>query len=490
MHEKCLFLSIRYIEENQMNGFKSMTRPLIWFMTLAMVAFFAGCLGGIGDTANSSPSSAKAITAYSLSGNTGVINETAKSIAVTVPYGTSLIALVTTYTSTGSIVTVGTTIQTSGTTPNDFTSPVIYIVTAADGTMATYNVTVTVASASAKGISAFSIGGSSGVISGSTSPYAISVTVPKGTILTALIASFTTTGTSVTVSGVTQHSGAAPINDFSTSTTTPVAYTVHAADASTTVYNVSVVSALTGTATVNLGSILTNNFVVLSSSPTTGITDTGSHSSAITGNMGLSPGPASAIGVFCTEMTGNIYGFDATYVGSGAGGTACFKGLAADNTVVANAVLDMGTAYTNASATITPAATDAAHLNVGAGTLTAGMNFTPGTYTWGTSVNVTGDITLTGGASDVWIFQISGDLSLATAGSLPAGTHVILSGGAVASNVFWQVAGGTGVTLGTYSTFYGNILTAKQIILQTGAVLHGRALAQTDVVLDANPVGP
>jgi hypothetical protein len=395
MHGKCLFLSIRYIEENQMNGFKSMTRPLIWFMTLAMVAFFAGCLGGIGDTANSSPSSAKAITAYSLSGNTGVINETAKSIAVTVPYGTSLIALVTTYTSTGSIVTVGTTIQTSGTTPNDFTSPVIYIVTAADGTLATYNVTVTVASASAK-----------------------------------------------------------------------------------------------GTATVNLGSILTNNFVVLSSSPTTGITDTGSHSSAITGNMGLSPGPASAIGVFCTEMTGNIYGFDATYVGSGAGGTACFKGLAADNTVVANAVLDMGTAYTNASATITPAATDAAHLNVGAGTLTAGMNFTPGTYTWGTSVNVTGDITLTGGASDVWIFQISGDLSLATAGSLPAGTHVILSGGAVASNVFWQVAGGTGVTLGTYSTFYGNILTAKQIILQTGAVLHGRALAQTDVVLDANPVGP
>jgi hypothetical protein len=150
----------------------------------------------------------------------------------------------------------------------------------------------------------------------------------------------------------------------------------------------------------------------------------------------------------------------------------------------------MQTAYTNASAPATPAATDAAHLDVGAGTLPAGTTFTPGTYTWGSSVNVTGDITLTGGASDVWIFQISGDLNLAAGGSLPTGTHVILSGGAVASNVFWQVGGGTGVTLGTYSTFYGNILTAKQVILQTGAVLHGRALAQTAVVLDASPVGP
>jgi hypothetical protein len=323
-------------------------------------------------------------------------------------------------------------------------------------------------------------------ITGTSSPYAIAVNVPSGTIRTALVATFVTTGSSVKVGTTPQISSSTP-NDFSS----PVAYIVTAADASTATYNVTVtVTAAAGPPAVVLGSILTNNFVVLSSSPTTGITDTGSHSSAITGNIGLSPGPGSAIGVYCSEMTGYIYGSDATYVGSGAGGTACFKGLSADNTVVANAVLDMGTAYTNASDPATPAATDAAHLNVGAGTLPAGTTFTPGTYTWGSSVNVTGDITLSGGANDVWIFQMSGDLSLSAAGSLPAGTHVILSGGAVASNVFWQVGGGTGVTLGTYSTFYGNILTAKQIILQTGAVLHGRALAQTDVVLDANPVGP
>src|SRR5450759_4414633 len=59
-----------------------------------------------------------------------------------------------------------------------------------------------------------------------------------------------------------------------------------------------------GPTPVNLLSVGTGNFVILSSSPTTGITDTGSHSSAITGNIGLSPGAASAIGVFCVpEMT-------------------------------------------------------------------------------------------------------------------------------------------------------------------------------------------
>ncbi len=244
-----------------------------------------------------------------------------------------------------------------------------------------------------------------------------------------------------------------------------------------------------GPPAVNLLSIATNNFVILSASPTTGITDTGSNSSAITGNIGLSPATAAAIGVFCSEMTGNIYGADAAYVG-GTGGTTCFKGLAADNTTVANAVLDLGTAYTAASAPATPAATDAAHLNLLAGTIPAGTVFAPGTYTWGSTVNITGDITLAGGASDVWIFQMSGDLNLASAGSLPLGTHVILSGGAVASNVFWQVGGGTGATLGTYSTFYGNILSAKQVVMQTGAVLHGRALAMTAIALDANPVGP
>src|ERR1019366_10755409 len=119
-----------------------------------------------------------------------------------------------------------------------------------------------------------------------------------------------------------------------------------------------------------------------------------------------------------------------------------------------------------------------------------GQNFVPGTYTWDTpgDVSITGNITLTGGANDVWIFQMTGNLSVTSGGSVPSGVHVILAGGAQASNVFWQVGGGTGATLGTYSTFNGTILSAKQIIIQTGAVLNGRALAQTQVTLDANTV--
>ena len=67
-------------------------------------------------------SSAKAITAYSLAGATGVINEGAKTIAVTVPYGTVVTALKATFTTTGASVKIGSTVQVSGTTANDCTA--------------------------------------------------------------------------------------------------------------------------------------------------------------------------------------------------------------------------------------------------------------------------------------------------------------------------------------------------------------------------------
>ena len=90
--------------------------------------------------------SAKAITAFGFANPavTGTINETAHTIAVTVPFGTSVTALVATFTTTGAAVKVGSTPQTSGSTPNDFTKPVTYTVTAADFTTQDYLVTVTV----------------------------------------------------------------------------------------------------------------------------------------------------------------------------------------------------------------------------------------------------------------------------------------------------------------------------------------------------------
>lgn len=121
----------------------------IWFLSLLLVAFVAGCASN-NDT-NNTPAliDAKAITTYSFvefPASPGTINETAKTIAVNVPNGTNVATLVANFTTTGSDVKIGATIQVSGTTSNNFTNPVVYTVTAADGTAATYTATVTVAS--------------------------------------------------------------------------------------------------------------------------------------------------------------------------------------------------------------------------------------------------------------------------------------------------------------------------------------------------------
>jgi hypothetical protein len=83
----------------------------------------------------------------------GTVNEAAKTIALTVPYGTNVTALVPTITHTGASVSPNT-----GVTQN-FTNPVIYTVTAEDGSTQTYTVTVTVAPNPAKAITAFSFNG-------------------------------------------------------------------------------------------------------------------------------------------------------------------------------------------------------------------------------------------------------------------------------------------------------------------------------------------
>lgn len=101
-------------------------------------------------TLNTEPSHDANITAYSILGNNGIINAGDKTIAVTVPYGTTLTNLVATFTlSTNASAKVGATAQESGVTTNDFSSPVVYDVTAEDGaTVLNWTVTVTVAPAS------------------------------------------------------------------------------------------------------------------------------------------------------------------------------------------------------------------------------------------------------------------------------------------------------------------------------------------------------
>ncbi len=173
---------------------------------------------------------------------TGVVDEANHTISISVPSGTDVTALVATFTTTGSSVAVVATSQVSGTTNNDFTSPATYTVTAADSSTQNYVVTVTIALSSAKALTEFKFEASTnaaltsdaiGVIDEGN--HAVAVSVPHQTDVTALVATFTTTGSSVAITATTQVSGTTA-NDF----TIPVTYTVAAADSSTQDYTVTV----------------------------------------------------------------------------------------------------------------------------------------------------------------------------------------------------------------------------------------------------------
>ncbi len=217
------------------------------------------------------------------------------------------------------------------------------------------------------------------------------------------------------------------------------------------------------------------NFVILAQTTITDIS-----ASPITGNVGLSPATGAQVGLSCAEMlTGKVYEVDAAFADA-----TCAMSGAANKTLVDNAVADMLTAYNEAAGRVIP---DATELFVGD---LSGKTVYPGLYKWSTDVAVNaGNVTLDaqGDSNAVWIFQISGNLNIAASGALP-GIQVILANGAKAANIFWQVGGGTGATLGTYSTFNGNVLSTKQVIANTGAVVNGRLFAATQVTLQKSTV--
>jgi len=142
-------------------------------------------------------------------------------------------------------------------------------------------------------------------------------------------------------------------------------------------------------------------------------------------------------------------------------------------TLMTTAIGDMETAYTTAAGR--PGGPE-----VGAGGDIGGETIPPGTYTFAGNVLINSDVTLSGSADDVWLFQLPGDLTQAN------GTRITLAGGALPKNIFWQTFGVADI--GTTAHFEGIILSQTSITMKTGATINGRMLAQTAVALDANDV--
>lgn len=216
---------------------------------------------------------------------------------------------------------------------------------------------------------------------------------------------------------------------------------------------------------VNLGTA--GNFVILAKA---GVSTTGT--TVVVGDVGLSPAAASFItgfdliadstNTFSTSslVTGKVYASD-------------YAPPTPDT--MTTAISDMETAFTDAAGRTLPDFTE-----LYAGDI-SGKTLFPGLYKWGTGVLITTvGVTLSGGADDVWIFQIGQDLTVDNS------AIVTLTGGAQAKNIFWQVAGQA--TLGTAADFKGIILSQTLISLNTGAVMTGRALAQAEVTLDATQI--
>ncbi len=217
-------------------------------------------------------------------------------------------------------------------------------------------------------------------------------------------------------------------------------------------------------AAVNLGTAGT--YVILAKSAISNVP-----TSAITGNLGISPAAASFITGFSltlpaaspfstsAQVTGNIYASDYP---------------APSPVNLTTAVGDMETAYTDAAGRVTPDFTELGSGNIG------GLTLPPGLYKWSNTVTIPSDVTLNGSATDIWIFQIAGGITQASA------TTVRLTGGALPKNVFWQVFGV--VSIGTTAHMEGIILSQTSITLETGASANGRLLAQTAVSLAGNIV--
>jgi hypothetical protein len=189
------------------------------------------------------------------------------------------------------------------------------------------------------------------------------------------------------------------------------------------------------------------SYVVLGASA---VTNTGA--SAITGDMGVSSPGISPTGFPPGTITGTIHSGDAASAQAQGDLTPAYDALAGKTCNTSLTGQDLGS-----------------------------RTLTQGVYCFTSSAQLTGALTLNGNASSVFIFKIVSALN--TAGN----SSVVMTGGALASNVYWQV--GSSATLGTGTAFQGNILAYTSVSMATGASLSGRALARNGAVtMDGNAI--
>ena len=249
--------------------------------------------------------------------------------------------------------------------------------------------------------------------------------------------------------------------EYRATLTTGVKTSASVAMAENKVWSFTTASAGIGASAVDLGTA--GDFAILAK---TGVSTV--PASVITGDVGLSPAARSYLTGFSDTLDSTGTFSTSTQV---TGGLFAATMTSPTPSNLTTAVADMQTAYNFAAGRTLPD-----ELNLLSGAI-GGATLTPGLYKWSSSVNISGsDLILSGSATDTWIFQIDGDLSLASA------INVTLIGGALPENIVWQVAGT--VTMGTTSHFEGVVLCMTLIDMQAGATMNGRLLAQTEVTLN------
>ena len=235
----------------------------------------------------------------------------------------------------------------------------------------------------------------------------------------------------------------------------------------------------TGTITQPTGGTITNG--TYTAVPLTGGSGSGAQATLVVAGGGPSINLATAVtyGVIAsstitnngaTTITGNL----ALTPGSSVTGAPTVTGTSnIDNPAAVQAKSDAQSAYTYGQA-LTPFTTIPAELG--------GTSPAPGIYQFtGGAASITTALTLTGSATSVWIFQIASTLTSAGAG------NVVLTGGALAKNVYWLV--GTNATLGASSTFNGTLIANATITVGTSATVTGHLFSLTTAVnLDTNTV--